>query len=549
MYMFRKYVLPIIITLVFGAIFFYLALPPINLKSGAFWFFIIFLVAIYFGSSAIIRLKPGSNYSYKIIKAFDKSALKRFKVIALTIAGIVILAIAAIIITSSKMFNAAEYQTMLKVTESDFNKDISEIPFSQIPIVDKDTAARLGARKLGEVVELVSQFNISGLYTQINYNQKPVRVSPLEYAGFLKWFVNRKEGIPYYLQIDMATQKTDLVKLENGMKYSPSEYFGRDLMRHIRFLYPTKMFNEVNFEIDENGRPYWTVSYYDYTIGLLGGRDITGIILVDAITGETTNYPISQVPAWIDRVYSADMVLKQAHYWGAFRNGYWNSIFAQKGVVTTTEGYNYLAVDDDIWLYTGITSVVADESNIGFLLVNMRTKEGRMYPINGAEEFSAMESAQGVIQEKGYIATFPILINVADHPTYFLSLKDNAGLVKAFAFVSVSDYQIVGVADTIEGAEREYMRLLGVDTNKPDIEDAHTATIAGMVKNIASVVTEGNTRYYIEMYDSDYVYIASLDASIKLPFIKTGDSISITYYTQPNNQNAYNVKSIDIIVE
>lgn len=547
--MFRKYVLPIIITLVFGAIFFYLALPPINLKSGAFWFFIIFLVAIYFGSSAIIRLKPGSNYSYKIIKAFDKSALKRFKVIALTIAGIVILAIAAIIITSSKMFNAAEYQTMLKVTESDFNKDISEIPFSQIPIVDKDTAARLGARKLGEVVELVSQFNISGLYTQINYNQKPVRVSPLEYAGFLKWFVNRKEGIPYYLQIDMATQKTDLVKLENGMKYSPSEYFGRDLMRHIRFLYPTKMFNEVNFEIDENGRPYWTVSYYDYTIGLLGGRDITGIILVDAITGETTNYPISQVPAWIDRVYSADMVLKQAHYWGAFRNGYWNSIFAQKGVVTTTEGYNYLAVDDDIWLYTGITSVVADESNIGFLLVNMRTKEGRMYPINGAEEFSAMESAQGVIQEKGYIATFPILINVADHPTYFLSLKDNAGLVKAFAFVSVSDYQIVGVADTIEGAEREYMRLLGVDTNKPDIEDAHTATIAGMVKNIASVVTEGNTRYYIEMYDSDYVYIASLDASIKLPFIKTGDSISITYYTQPTNQNAYNVKSIDIIVE
>lgn len=545
--MFKKYVLPILITLVLGVAYFYLALPPINLKSGAFWFFIVFLIAIYICATAL--LNPGKYYPHKTIKPFNKTNLKRFGVVILAVAGVVILGVIAIFVTSSRLFNADKYQKMLTVTESDFKRDIAEIPFSQIPIVDKDTAARLGARKLGEVVELVSQFNISGLYTQINYNQKPVRVSPLEYAGFLKWLTNRKEGIPYYLQIDMATQKTDLIKLEDGMKYLPSEYFGRDLMRHIRFLYPTKMFNEVNFEIDENGRPYWTVSYYDYTIRLLGGRDITGIILVDAVTGETTDYPISQVPAWIDRVYSADLVLTQAHYWGALRNGFWNSIFAQKGVVTTTEGYNYLAVDDDIWLYTGITSVVADESNIGFLLVNMRTKEGKMYPINGAEEYSAMDSAQGVIQEKGYIATFPILINVADHPTYFLSLKDNAGLVKAFAFVSVSDYQIVGVADTIEGAEREYMRLLGVDTNKPDLEDAKTSTIAGMVKNIASVVTEGNTRYYIEMYDSDNVYIASLDAGIKLPFIKAGDTISITYYTQPNNQNAYNVKSIDIVEE
>lgn len=547
--MFKKHILPILITLVLGAAFYYITLPPLNFKAGSFWFFIFFLLGVYFASIALTRINVGPNYKYKPQKPFDKSALKRYRVVLLTAAGVVILAFAAIIVTSSKMFNAYEYQKLLTVTESDFKEDIAEIPFSQIPIVDKDTAARLGSRKLGEVVELVSQFDISDLYTQINYKQTPVRVSPLEYAGFLKWIVNRKEGIPYYIQIDMATQKTELVHLEEGMKYSPSEYFGRDLMRHIRFLYPTKMFNEVNFEIDDNNRPYWTVSYYDYTIGLLGGKDITGIILVDAITGETTDYPISQIPAWIDRVYSSDLVLNQAHYWGGFRNGFWNSIFAQKGVVTTTEGYNYLAVDDDIWLYTGITSVVADESNIGFLLVNMRTKEGKMYPINGAEEYSAMDSAQGVIQEKRYIATFPILINIADHPTYFLSLKDNAGLVKAFAFVSVSDYQIVGVADTIQGAENEYMRLLGIDTNKNDVEDAQTSTTAGQVKNIASVVSDGNTRYYIELYDSDNVYIASLDASIKLPFIKAGDSISITYYTQQNKQNAYNVKSIDIVAE
>jgi hypothetical protein len=313
------------------------------------------------------------------------------------------------------------------------------------------------------------------------------------------------------------------------MKYLPSEYFGRDLMRHVRFKYPTKMFQSTTFEIDDNGNPYWSISYYDYTIGILGGRDVVGIILVNAITGEMQDYKVSEVPKWVDTVYDSSMLTVQANYWGSYVNGFLNSIFGQKNVVRTTDGYNYIAFDDDVWMYTGITSVVDDASNVGFLLVNLRTKEAKRYDINGAEEISAMRSAEGMIQEKGYSATFPILLNVSNTPSYFVSLKDNAGLVKAYSFVSVANYQIVGVGDTIEGAMSEYLRLLksnGVNTdatestNKPE---AMSITVEG----IASAVLEGNTVYYIKAQDGE-IYTVSIGVSDKLPFVKVGDTLNIT---------------------
>ena len=337
----------------------------------------------------------------------------------------------------------------------------------------------------------------------------------------------------------MATQDTELVKLESGMKYSPSEYLMRDLMRHVRFAYPTKLFEETSFEIDDNGHPYWILSYYHYTIGFLGGRDIAGIIMVDAVSGEMTDYPVSEVPSWVDRVYPADLVLEQANNWGALKNGFWNSIFTQKNVVKTTDGYNYLALNDDVWLYTGITSVVSDNSNIGFILINMRTKESKTYSINGAEEYSAMASAEGMIQEKGYTATFPILVNIADTPSYFISLKDNAGLVKAYSFVAVSQYQTVGVADTLEGAEAEYRRLLGVSNGgegQEEIPAEETVTITGRVSRIASPVKDGNSLYYIEIDGS--LYTAGLEVSDILPLLLPEDTVTINYVKDSDPRKA-----------
>ena len=556
--LFKKFGIPAIATAVLAVIYYYLALPAFNIKSASLWGFIFFiiiayavLVALISGSIILSDLFKGNAHPIqKTVESFlgkedfedvDKkhikfpfikgTALRRF---LLAIVVVIAVGAGAIFVSSSQFFNADKYQKMLTVTESDFKEDIAELPLSQIPVVDRDTAQRLGSRKIGEVVELVSQFNVSGYYTQINFQNKPTRVSPLEYADIIKWFTNKDDGIPYYVKIDMATQDTELVNLPEGMKYSPSEYFGRDLMRHVRFAYPTKMFDSTSFEVDESGNPYWIISCYDYTIGFLGGYDITGIITVNAVNGEMAYYDVGDVPQWIDCVYPANVVLTQANYWGTYVNGYWNSIISQKNVVKTTEGYNYLAIDDDIWAYTGITSVVSDESNIGFLLVNLRTKEAKTYSINGAEEYSAMSSAEGKIQEKGYTATFPILVNIADTPSYFVSLKDDAGLVKAYSFVSVSNYQIVGVADTLAGAETEYRRLLAeagkLNEGDNSADTSELQSITATVSRISSAVVGGNTSYYIMLNGSDHVFIVSVTQNDKLPFITVGDSLTINYY-------------------
>lgn len=551
--MFKKYGLPAIITVIISAINFYITLPVINLKSSSFWGFLIFAVIVYFVSMGlisksihIINLLKGTS-SDKVVFDFkgkaDSTRKKIIKRVLLIVAVVVVVIFGAIFATSAKVFNASKYQQMLTVTESNFNEDIAEIPLSQIPVVDRSTAERLGSRKIGEVVDLVSQFNVSTYYTQINYKDTPVRVSPLEYADIIKWFTNKDGGIPYYVKIDMATQDTELVKLTDGMKYAPCEYFSRDLMRHVRFTYPTQMVDSVSFEIDENGAPYWIVSCYDYTIGILGGYDITAIITVNAVDGTMNYYDVNNVPQWIDCVYNADVVLSQANYWGAYKNGYFNSIISQKNVVKTTEGYNYLAINDDIWVYTGITSVVADESNIGFLLVNLRTKEAKTYAINGAEEYSAMESAEGKIQEKGYTATFPILVNIADTPSYFISLKDSAGLVKSYSFVSVANYQIVGVADTVADAESEYRRLLKESGKlNENTTSAKTETVTGVVSAITSAVVDGNTCYYIRLGSSETIYIANVSLDDSLPFVKVGDPLTITLDTNEEKATVVAVK-------
>ena len=536
-------IFPTLITVPFLFIYYYLAIPAINLRAVGFWVMLILTAGVFIGcyiswnNSTFLKdigawIKASANNASKAKGKqryndyhVNVRISKPVKITVIVVISIVVLALLVCFFTSSKLFRAKAYQKMLTVTESDFDKDIVELDFNQIPVVDRDTAERLGNRKIGEVVELVSQFNVADFYSQINYKSKPYRVTPLEYAGILKWLSNKEDGIPYYVTIDMASQETSLVKLDEGMRYSPSEFFARDLERHIRFAYPTKMFENLSFEIDDNGAPYWVMSYYTYRIGLVGGKDIDGVILVNAVSGEMTDYKIAEVPQWIDLAYSPELIVEQADNWGTYKNGFFNSLFVQKDVVVTTEGYNYIAVDDDVWLYTGITSVVADESNIGFILVNMRTKEAKTYMINGAEEYSAMESAQGQIQEKNYTATFPILLNIADRPTYFISLKDNAGLVKSYAFVSVAEYHIVGVADTIEGAKTEYLRLLGVSNSDTNI-GTNVTEHSGAVEKIASAVKDGNSLYYIKVAGDEKIYVASISVSDILPLITVGENVS-----------------------
>lgn len=511
--------LAVIGIILLASIYYYVTLPAINIHSSDFWMF--FIVIIIIAALIYIRRKKLNRYELKNSKGVK------------IILGILVVVVAAYLIgtlLSSPIVNAKKYQKLLDVKDGEFTKDIEELSFDQIPLLDRDSAAILGNRKMGSMVDMVSQFEVDDLYSQINYQDQPVRVSPLRYASVIKWLTNQKEGIPAYIKIDMATQNTELVKLKEGMKYTTSDNFNRNIYRHLRFKYPTYIFNDLSFEIDDDGVPYWICPVKKFNIGLFGGTTIGRVVLCNAITGETKDYKIEDAPEWIDRAYSADLLVELYDYYGSLKHGYFNSILGQKDCLKTTTGYNYLAIDDDVWVYTGVTSVSGDQSNVGFVLMNQRTMETKFYGIEGATEDSAMSSAEGQVQNLKYRATFPLLLNISGEPTYFIALKDDAGLVKKYAMVNVQKYQIVAIGDTVSSCEAAYTNLMyenGIKEVEKDTREIETIT--AKITKIAQGVIDGNSHYYVMLEGSDEIFDVSVVDFIDIIKYEVGQEVTVEY--------------------
>ena len=456
-------------------------------------------------------------------------------------------------LTSWVVLRAKDYQALLPIENGSFTEEIDEISYDRIPMLDKDSAQKLGDRKLGELADMVSQFEVSADYTQINYHGRPVRVTPLRYGDIIMCFNIRSEGLPAYLVIDMVTQNVDVVRLDDGMKYTTAEHFSRNLYRHQRFAYPTYMFEEPVFEIDEDGTPYWGCAKKEKTIGLFGGTDNHGAVLVNAITGESEYY--EEPPAWVDHVYSAELIVEQYNYYGQYHNGFWNSIFGQRDVTVTTSGYNYLAGGDDVYLYTGVTSVGGDESNIGFLLSNQRPKETKYYPCAGATEYSAMDSAKGQVQNLRYTATFPLLLNIADQPTYFMALKDASQLVKMYAMVNVSQYQLVATGATVADCEANYRQMLlkniliSNDQSEIDAPSVDLMSVEGTIAEIRTAVVNGNSIYFLRFAGNDTFTVRMSAAEVAYaPLLNVGDHVCVYFrdgYVTENWIEASDVELLD----
>ena len=520
-------VINIVVTLVFAALYFYVTLPAINIKSGDFYVFILLSCAVY-GICAIFT----SGFQGTGWKGYF-GFLKKQCLVPLIIA-VAMLAMAIVgSVTGWAVIRANDYRDLLTVETGDFAAEVEEISYSQIPMVDKNSAVKLGNRKLGELADMVSQFEVIENYTQINFQGRPVRVTGLRYGDWIKWFTNRAEGLPAYLIVDMVTQNVEVVRLDEGIRYTTAEHFGRNLQRHLRFNFPTYLFDAPAFEIDETGHPYWVCPRMDKTIGLFGGTDIIGAVLVDAVTGECVYYDVADVPTWVDHVYTAELIIQQYDYHGLYINGFINSLFGQREVTVSTDGYNYIAIGDDVYMYTGITSVVSDESNIGFILSNQRTKETRFYSVAGAEEYSAMASAEGQVQHLHCQATFPLLLNISQQPTYFMALKDEAGLVKMYAMVNVSQYQIVATGSTVGECETNYRQMLAnnglIDEEDAEVkpDDMALFEVEGVVTEIRSAVMDGNTRYYL-LLDSNDSWFTALAADLpQLVLLDVGDRVQM----------------------
>lgn len=528
----------ILATAVFAFIYFYVELPAINLQDSEFYTFVLIVCAVY---CAISIVTVGVYRVENVIELVD-AVKKNCFFPALICVGLMALLVIGTLV-SSPILRASAYSELLAVEDGDFIAEVEQVSFDQIPMLDAASAEKLGDRKLGELSDMVSQFEVADNYTQINYNSRPVRVTPIVYGDIIKWFNNRSEGLPAYLIIDMVDQSVEVVRLDEGMKYSTSELFGRNLERHLRFNYPTFMFAGTSFEIDDEGTPYWVCPRLVKEIGLFGGSNIDGAVLVNAITGDCTYY--EEVPSWVDQVYFADLIMEQYDYRGMYSSGFINSILGQQGVTVTTTGYNYLAIDDDVYMYTGITSVGSDQSNIGFILTNQRTKETKYYAGAGATEYSAMDSAEGQVQNLKYSATFPLLLNISDQPTYFMALKDDAELVKMYAMVNVQQYQIVAVGSTVAECETNYVKML-TDGNIVSSGYESSSSIEGEVSDIRSAVIGGDTMYYIQLVGDDWYYIISAADDNLVAILDIGDEVEImSGATEGELRSAYTIVRAD----
>ena len=560
-----KIVLSLLCSAVFAGILFYFMLPALNFKSYDLYIYLGAIVASYVVFNAL--------FSNVFGKPEYVPYVKRRAIVPGIIIAVLLVAVGIGYLVSCEFFRASSYSKIISVdTDSNFSEDIEEQTadsFSEIPKLDEDTAAQLAARALGALKDIgsVSQFTIAPENSQINYQGKPYRVVPLQYADIIKWLVNTREGFPGYVMVNMADESTNFVELKDGsIRYSAYEHFNKLLKRHLRFEFPTYLFADATFEVNDDGNPFWICARLDKTIGLFGGTDVIGIVLVDAVSGECIEYSMDQLKddpnlQWIDRVYDSDLIVQPYNYYGKYQKRFWNSLLGQKDVIKTTDGYNYIAKNDDVWMYTGVTSVTSDQSIIGFVLVNQRTKEADFYNVTGGTEYSAQQAAEGRVMDLGYTATFPLLLNIGGEPTYFLSLKDPKNqIVQQYALINVANYNNnkMGVTGTdLSKCLASYIESLKekgitVDINPDDVvtpgtnedktPDTTKLTASGTIADIRTAVMGGESYYYIKL-DSNEAYFAiaaSKDEGVVI--LNRGDSVTVTYSGEGSIINADSIK-------
>ncbi len=516
----KQSIIPLIITFLFSFILYYLISPALSIHSGQLWFIIILAIILFIVSYSLNHLALSLNKKHRASK--DSTTELPIKIALYALGGAFLFILIGILI-GIKPFRASTYASLAeaRIEDRNFLEDIKEEDISTIALMDTASAEIIGNRQMGSLSELVSQFETSD-YSTITVNDKPIKASALSHVNFFRYLNNKDIGVPGYIKVNPVSQKAEYVKFEKGLKYVPSAFFSQDLKRHIHSKYPTAIIDSYYFELDEEGNPYYISPYYIYNAGLFGAKDVGGAIIVDPITGEMEKYSVESIPTWVDRVYDGDLLAEQYDWYGTLKNGYWNSLFAKKGSVVTTEDYGYKALDNDIWVFTGVTSVSSDESNIGFVLMNSRTGAINYYDIYGAEEYSAMSAAEGQVQNLRYTASFPSVINVNGEPVYIMVLKDSGGLTKMYAIVNLQDYSLVATGDTQEDVLENYKRKLsGGSGDKNSLDMSITIT----VDSVKFADIDGNT--YAYLISGGTAYKLLLKENEKVILINSGDEVSL----------------------
>ena len=546
-----KIILSIVSGIIFTSIYFYIELPAINPASPSFWGS---LTMVVFSFAYPFLLKKGDGV-YRMNKSAGKhgetmsfeingSRFNKITVALILIPSVIMLAGSVI---SSTVFNARAYAKVIEVTEADFATDMKETnEVTNIALMDGNSARYLGNKTLGSVSHMVSQYVVSDRYTQINYQYTPKKVANLEHADFFKWFANKDKGVPGYVMVDPVNNSAEYMELKTPLKYVDSAYFNHDLMRKLRFEYPTKIFDDfISFEVDDEGNPFYIITCLEPKVFPFGAMDVCEAIVFDPCTGESEIYAVEEVPAWVDAVYSGDLAEQKYNWYGTLSGGFINSIIGNKDCKQTTDDYGYIVIGDDVWYFTGVTSVTSDESNIGFIISNARTGEYKYYPVVGAEEYGAMNAAEGVVQEKGYKASFPSLINVSGQATYIMVLKDASGYVRLYALVNVEHPSIVATAPKQDEAMKAYKGLLAdeglIEGGKAP--DPSLPTVVIDIADIKTYTVDGNTVFYF-VDKNGYYYKGLLRDFEDMLFFEVGDRLKI-FYSETDHDKIREINTVE----
>ncbi len=502
----------ILIFLVFGLNYFFLV--KLNLRYFGIFVYALFFIFICFNM-------------YFLYLKFNQKLFQ--KIIVIGASGFVVFALAFFFFGGRPYLHANEYANLIDLEEEDFVTDINTVDITTLPIVDKSYGAKLGSLKLGEYPGIGSEFQ-PGEYSDIIYQGKQYLVAPLEYRGFFKWTSNNDTGTPGYILIDKVTSETQLINLKEatgeGMKYVPSAYFNQDLTRHAYYNGLNKYRLENSFfEIDEEGNPYYVMQYSLPTIFINGGNKIKVIAVVNAVSGEVNIYDPTEVPGWVESVYPNSLIFEHLNYWGSLQEGWLNSIFAQRGVLQTSTGTRVIMNEGELFYFTGLTSAGNDESTIGFVYANMRTKETRLFRFPGATEEAAMNKALTLIPQNNISTSFPIPLNVNNNPTYFILIKGEDGRILRYVFMKIQDLEFYSISESKADAYNRYLIKLN------DEDDAVSTEISGTITDIKSYVNDGFTIYWVEI-DNDNLYMINVGSFTNLEMqyfisLDIGDEIEV----------------------
>lgn len=550
-----------IIAIVIALFLNWLFLPAWNIRSGGFWWYGIIVLLI-------------ATLLFYLVEVQDDSFVLTFLFGGISVLLIVIGLIVSC--TSSELFHAVRYANLITIQSEDFHDNIQELntveEAKNFPLLDVETAQRLGNRSLSEL-EKVSQFEVNGEYNLIYYNGKQYRLSPLEYASFFRALNNT--SIPGYVLVDSQTQESQLVQLDNGIQYAPSAVFAKDLTRYLRNRYPSYIFDKYQFDIDDSGIPYYIAPVLKPTIGLFGGKIVKSFVIMNAHTGECTEYFPEDLPEWVDHAYSLNYLMRLAKYYYSYQNGYWNTWFANNNVKDLSysyrgsnvndddeedenpfAGYNSILTAEGVQFFTCVVSVNTDESALGFILANSKTGKITYYDCVGAEESSAQLQAESLYQNFGYTSSYPLMVTVEGEPTYVISLKDKAKINKAYALVNVANYTISSGGETLESALTQYKeKLFGTDsdTTNSNAQPETSVAVSTEILNTSGTITElyqatqnGTTQFFFVLEGDENLYISSISNNSRQVQLTIGSYVTIEYHMSTTENLVGIVSKIEI---